>query len=102
MNVQWTLPDGVCKRCGGVVHRTGLAKPGPFCSVSCRLSGQQKRIRARRHTGPGAVVSLPVAQIVHDCLDATCWCEREVLPVPVALLTSGQTLSCGRKGCEPS
>jgi hypothetical protein len=34
------------------------------------------------------------------CLGVTCWCGRKVVSVPVADIRRGQTVSCGRIGCD--
>lgn len=39
--------------------------------------------------------------VMADALEVECWCQREVVLVPVDLVRQFQTLSCGAEDCRP-
>lgn len=59
-----------------------------------RLNGYEAIVRDRQHRN-AAPVYRP------GYLPCGCWCEHWLFYIPEAMVRRGETVSCGRLGCEP-
>lgn len=75
-------PPRQCKTCEVAIPKPDTAGRPPAYCPPCREAKYGRKPATQR-------------------LECVCWCEAAVKRIPIELVRSGETVSCGADGCAP-